>query len=282
MHKMDCHTAVEALLAYLDRSGSHVRSSRGDREDSVADAISHITHCPQCERRVGHLIRALVSDKDDLLTCQECEDLLPEYMQAEEMGEASGARWRAMAFHLETCPHCSAAHAKLGEFAELAWGERGEEPAQYPVPDLSFLRSTKSASRVPWRINEWGSLVIEFSSELLRSLRPPALQPAYAAAGLKSGESQETLIALEETINELQVIIRAKRIESDPALCTVDVQVNIPGRGGWPNLADTEVVLKRNNQTLETQQTDAFGKVVFEEIVTADLAQLVFVITPHT
>ena len=174
MRKMDCHTAVEALLAYLDRSDSETGSSRGDGQgpaadavkDAVADAIGHILQCPRCEQRVGYLVRALTGDRDDLLTCQECEELLPEYMQAEEMGEASGARWRAMAFHLETCPHCAAAHAELSEDEALAWSKQGRKPERYPIPDLSFLRSTKGTSRVPWRINEWGALVIEFSSAI--------------------------------------------------------------------------------------------------------------------
>ncbi|MBN1584734.1 MAG: hypothetical protein JXA89_28770 [Anaerolineae bacterium] len=276
MSKMDCHTAVETLLAYLDDSDSHIR------QGAVSDAISHITHCAECEKKVGHLVRAWTAGKEDLLTCQDCEDLLLEYIQAEESGKVDGPRWRAMVYHLETCPHCSAAHAELGEFVALAWGEQGKESTHYPIPDLSFLPPAKDMSRLRWQINEWGRVVIELSSELLRSLQPPDCQPAYAAAGLKASDSQQTLIALEEMIDELQVTINAHKTERDPVHCTVNVQVTVAGRGGWPNQADTEVVLKRNDQILETQLTDAFGKVVFERIVTDDLAQLVFEITPCT
>ena len=61
----------------------------------------------------------------------------------------------------------------------------------------------------------------------------------------------------------------------------VIVEVSIPSRGGWPNLADTNVTLKRDDLELETQLTDAFGKAVFEGICTDDLAHLVFEIKPR-
>jgi hypothetical protein len=125
-------------------------------------------------------------------------------------------------------------------------------------------------------------LVIEFSAELVRTLQAPAYQPAYAAARLKSGRSQRVLcrFSLKEAIEDLEVTITAEERRDDPAQCTVIVEVNVPSRGGWPNLAGTQVTLRRGEQELETQLTDAFGKAVFEDIRTEDLANLVFEITP--
>jgi glutaredoxin len=249
-------------------------------------AIRHMEECPHCESGMGYLIRALTTDEVDRLTCQECQDLLPEYLQAEVDGQAHEAQWHPVAFHLETCPHCSAVYATLHELTELADGERGSEPPHYPVPELPFLRAESvtlaQPLRAPWRLDELGCLIIEFSAELVRALQSPAYQPAYAAARLKSDKSQRVLcqLSLKEAVEDLEVTITAEERREDPTRCTVVVEVNVPSRGGWPNLAGAKVTLKRGELELETQLTDAFGKAVFEGIGTEDLAYLVFEITP--
>ena len=53
------------------------------------------------------------------------------------------------------------------------------------------------------------------------------------------------------------------------------VDVNIPSRGGWPELAGSRVTLRRNDIKLATQETDAFGKAVFEGIAIAELPTFV-------
>jgi hypothetical protein len=82
------------------------------------------------------------------------------------------------------------------------------------------------------------------------------------------------------TIDDLQATITVEDMRADPAYCTVTVEADIPSRGGWPNLAGTEVMLKRGELELDTQRTDAHGEVVFEGIATDDLAHLVVEITP--
>ena len=280
MQTRDCRAALGHLVAYLEDSESH--------RAELVSAFSHIQGCPHCESRIGHLVRALAMDKEDRLTCQECEDLLPEYLQAEIDGQAEEEQWGLVAYHLQTCPRCSEAYATLSDLLELAYGERGEEPPCYPTPDLSFLGGSGSIPSQPvsvhWHLDEWGRLIIEFSAELLRTLRLPPLQPALAMTRSESSESQRTRwqFSLEGAVEDLEVIITAQESRGDPAHCQVIAQVDIPSQGGWPNLADTEVTLKRDDEQLDTQVTDAFGKAVFEGIAAVDLAHLVFEITPCT
>jgi glutaredoxin len=272
MQTAECRVAIEQLLAYLEDPNLH-------RADAGA-AIDHIRECPHCEKRVGYLVRALTTHEEDRLTCQECQDLLPDYLQAEAAGRASQARWHPVALHLETCPHCSATYATLSDLIGLTFEERGEEPPDYPVPDLSFLRP--EPAEIPWRLDELGRLIIEFSADLLRALQPPAYQPAYATFRLKSDQLRRTLcqLSLKEAVRDLEVSITAEEMRGDATQCTIVVEVNIPSRGGWPNLADTEVTVKRGELQLDTQLTDAFGKAVFEGMATDDLARLVFEIKP--
>jgi hypothetical protein len=82
--------------------------------------------------------------------------------------------------------------------------------------------------------------------------------------------------SLKGAIEDLAVAIAAEEQRDDPTRCTLFVDVDIPSQGGWPNLAGTEVTLKRGDATLEARRTDAYGKVVFEGIAVEDLAALIF------
>jgi hypothetical protein len=274
MQMTGCHRAIEQLSIYLEDPAQH--PSEGDA------AMRHIRACPYCERRIGHLVQALTTKEIDMLSCQECQNRLPEYFVATTTGQADDARWSLVALHLETCPHCSEEFATLADLLEMAEGRRGVEPSQYPEFNLSFLprKATKPRpARKPWHLDALGRLVIEFSAELVRGLQPLA----YAAA-LKSGAEPGTVFFLDvaDAVPDLHVSISADRTRTDPTRCTMSVEVMIPSRGGWPHLAGSQVVLKHGDLVQATQITDAFGKVVFTGIAEGDLDQLVFEIKPAT
>lgn len=275
METASCRTAVERLLSYIDDP---------DRYHTKIDlAIDHIRDCSHCERRVGHLVRALTLKHEDSLTCGECQALLPDYVQAERDQQAGQSRWKQVALHLQTCPHCSGEYQALSGLVALAYGEQGTDPPYDPVPDLSFLDKKKAERiQIPWRLDELGRLVIQLSADLVQALRLQTDQMAHAAFSLKSDTSSQVLfqLSLQEAVEDLGVAITAEQRRDDPDHCTVIVEANIHSRGGWPNLAGTQVTLKRDDSELETQLTDAFGQAVFEGIATANLAQLTFEIAP--
>ena len=71
--------------------------------------------------------------------------------------------------------------------------------------------------------------------------------------------------------------ISAEAQRRDPQLLTLEVAVDIPSRGGWPNLAGSAVILRRGpDELIDEQETDAFGKVTFEDVRVEDLPLLVF------
>jgi hypothetical protein len=271
MSIIECRKAIEQFLAFVENPDLH--------RAGVQAAIRHLGACPDCERKMKHFYRAWATDEEDKLTCQECQELLAEYVQAEAEEQSDAPEWRPLAWHLATCPHCSQEHAELADLLALAWGKAGVEPPDYPAPDLSFLRAERQAGKNHWRLDELGRLIIEFSAELLRALQPPTLQPAYATT---KAQSPRTLCQFSLKTQDLEVAIAAEEQRGDPAHCTVSVEVNIPSRGGWPQLAGTEVTLRRDELQLQTQRTDAFGKALFEGIASDDLARLIFEITPHS
>lgn len=275
----DCLVAIEQLLAYVEDPERH--------RSGMDAAISHMRDCPDCEHRIGYLMQALRTGEEDQLNCQECKEQLPYYFQAERDGEADQARWRGVAYHLETCLYCATSYAELSDLVAFGQRERGVEPTSYQPPDLSFLSPGKvgpsQRPKVPWRLDDLGRLIIEFSAELLHAFQPPAYRPAYTRPGLKADRSSRVLchVPLHEAIDDLEVTITAEETEENPAQCIVTVEVIFPSQDGWPYLTDTEVTIKRGELMLETQTIDAFGQAVFEGIATDELAHLVLEIDIH-
>jgi hypothetical protein len=278
MQTAECDKALEQVSAYLENPDLH--------HAELQAALSHIRACPYCAQRIGHLIRALTTEEADGLSCQECQDHLPDYLVAEANQQADAAQWHPVALHLQTCPHCSAAYATLAHLTELAEGRRGVEPAHYPIPRLPFLQDKQTGSpqtvRIPWRWDEGGRLVIEFSAELLQTLQSSTQQPAYATERHKAGRSPRIIyqFSLKDAAEDLEVTMTAELAPNTPAQCVVIVEVMIPSRGGWPHLAGTEVTLRRDDQELGTHATDAYGKAVFAGVAVEDLPRLVCEIQP--
>ncbi len=81
------------------------------------------------------------------------------------------------------------------------------------------------------------------------------------------------LLTLDKELDNLAVRITAVRMQDDPERCTLLIDVGVPGRG-WPDLGSAQVILRRGDAQLGTQETDAYGKAAFEAVAIADLAAL--------
>jgi hypothetical protein len=211
----------------------------------------------------------------DALTCAECEARLPAYLA--DLGPAKSAD---VARHLTGCPHCAAEYAALQALYEAALAPGMPPTESTPLPDLSFLAPRERVPR--WQ----GRLVVALTAEIKAALatEPPALVPqargACAAVGLKSGAAAGEPLRLDlgEAGADLEVTLQAEPDRTDPARCALSVQVEIPSRGGWPDLAGTEVALCRAAARSDTRWTDAHGKVVFEDLLIDELDRVVLVI----
>jgi hypothetical protein len=267
----ECRSAIEHLSVHLE--------GRASQPTDVEAAIAHIRSCQDCLLSVNQLMRASSIAEEDILNCGPCQDLLPDYYDAVQDGHADQALWRSVALHLQLCPHCEAVYAEITDMFAIADGKHGEEPPIYPTPQLSFLptkRDKAEQAKQPWwHWNPLGQLVIALSEELLRSLPPPP-RLAYATANHRATALMVPLwlLALDKELNSMGVRIMAAQMQNDLERCTLLIDVSIPGRG-WPDLANARVTLKRGDEHLATQETDAYGKVVFEAVAITDLPVLV-------
>lgn len=116
--------------------------------------------------------------------------------------------------------------------------------------------------------------MIQWTAELLASLSGPALQPAMLKSAAPAGLRYE----LADAVDDLAVRIEAEPQRGDPQRWTVEVAVDIPSRGGWPHLAGSLVTLRRGDATLDQQETDPYGKALFDDLPASALPQLSFTV----
>lgn len=232
--------------------------------------------------QVQSILQAIFADEGHPTPdCAPCQEQLAAFVDAELAGQPADQRFPAVALHLGQCATCQQAYQELRALLAL---ELAGELATPPAPasfDFSYLPGRPAAAAAPaqpkpWRLDALGRLVIEFSAELLRSLPGPALQPALLKSDAPAGLRYE----LADAVDDLAVRIEAEPQPRNPQRLTVEVEVDIPSRGGWPHLAGSVVALRRGDELLDRQETDPFGKAVFEDVAAADLPQLVFEIAP--
>lgn len=213
--------------------------------------------------------------------CPDCQADLAAFVEAELAGQPASSLYPAVAGHLATCADCAAERRDLASLLELDRQGRFEQPPRPAAFDFGYLPPRPVAAPAqpavrPWRLEGLGRLVIQLSADLLRSLQGPGLQPAM----LKGGPPAVFELELAEGLEDLRVNIRAEPQPRQPERVDLAVSVDIPSRGGWPNLAGSTVMLRRGDDVLDEQETDAFGKVVFEDVAVDDLPALAFEIAP--
>ncbi len=190
--------------------------------------------------------------------------LLPLYAAAAARGYDPARLYPDVVAHVAACARC---RDELDDLLAMILPAYAGEVAPAPppsTPDLSFLRARRAPAAPPWSVDEWGRLLIRFSTALLDSLRPPTL------AGARRGQ---LLYRYEPTGDAapdmgLQIEIFA---ESETA-ASVTVALDDPQREPLAQ-SGILVTLQAGDQSWQ-QPTDETGFVSFEGIPRAHLATL--------
>lgn len=230
------------------------------------------------------ILRALFEDETfPTPDCRGCQDQLSAYVEADLAGNDAAAAFPTVHAHLAGCATCQRAHAELRTLLALEQSGRLVEPPVAATFDFRYLprqavtpQSEAQPSSQPWRLDALGRLIIKFSAELLRGLQGPALQPSY----LKSDAPQPLTYTLTGAVDDLDLRINAEPARGDPDRYDVEVEVDVPSRGGWPNLAGSVVALYVKDEEVDRQETDAFGKALFENVPADALAGVAIMVEP--
>lgn len=247
-----------------------------------AAILLHLRSCKKCQAKFGMLLEGVWFSVEDTLTCTECEDLLPEYLMSRRRDTIDTTHWQTIQNHLRICPSC---HNILSELQTL---ESELEMMEEVIPTTSNLINPVSVSQAPesqsisaeikWRVDELGAIIIELSKKFVASFDVPVF------AGVKGETTRKILCKLDlpEVFEDCAVTIIAQEMFQDATHCEISIDVRMPSRGGWPNLAGIEVMVKRGEHMLQKQLTDSFGKAYFSGIRRDELDQLVVQIYPHS
>jgi hypothetical protein len=229
---------------------------------------------------------------DEVVISNQCApfnaEMVASYIDAELSGRDAATIYPAVKIHLESCAACQKEYAELKRLLQFEHSQTLHAPPVLATFDFSYLvRETgetpatkpKDVAEHVWHLDEIGRLIIRFSDRLLQTLQAKPQSLTYAME--RSDEEADLLyqFTLQQVIEDRNIAITVSQMRDTSHFCTVIVEVDIPSRGGWPNLTETVVVLKRGITALQTQMTDAFGKTAFRDISTDDLPQLVFEIT---
>lgn len=123
---------------------------------------------------VLHLVRAVADVDDPVMTCEECQEWLPSYVDAEIGGLDVGQLYPEVKRHLDLCGDC------INEYLEmLDWGvaedEAGWQMAAAPTaPDLSFLPPLPITTSTP--TVSYSEYIRSLAQSIVQSLAPQRIR----------------------------------------------------------------------------------------------------------
>jgi hypothetical protein len=114
----------------------------------------------------------------------------------------------------------------------------------------------------------------------LKNLSPPL----FSSATLRSNEAEKwvTLYTaqFDEADTAVTITIKAEAAEPNLTQARLTITVDIPERGGWPHLKGSEVKLHYKETILQAGVTNAYGRIIFENVDSTLLPDVSFEIKP--
>ncbi|MBK8048213.1 MAG: hypothetical protein IPK16_14480 [Anaerolineales bacterium] len=117
---MQCSDAVKEITHYL-LHGAHAGA------EAPHAALTHVAGCRACLQTLAELGALWTDSPSQLrtvapqLTCDECQEFLPLYVDTARKLRPDFAAFDAVAHHLERCSNCHEEYALLAELANAEW-----------------------------------------------------------------------------------------------------------------------------------------------------------------
>ncbi len=222
------------------------------------------------DERREKLMKMLRSRPDDA-ACRLCLDNLGSYVTSQLAGEDYLSRFPVIATHLDSCPECTGAYARIYglEFAEISghWFQ----PAQIPEPDLSFLKRRSVLSLLDlWQqaVRQWADgFSLQLTAELQQLLHPSLPVAQLRQSPMRQSQYGELILQfppdpMPET--ESPVSITVFKDTQNLGMCLVEITVTPPGRS-WPYLDGSTVTLRIDEEE-KMAGTDHNGLAAFTAV----------------
>ncbi len=221
------------------------------------------------DERREKLMKILRSQPDDVI-CRRCLDNLEDYVASQLAGEDYLSRFADMATHLDGCPECAGAYARVYELELADSSNQLLQPDYIPEPDLSFLNPQPLRSQMDLlkqAIRQWSDgISFQLTTELLQWLRPSPMPQLRKTPTTQDRFGELILNLSSDQLPELELPVSVAIFmdTQNPKICMVELIVASPGRS-WPNLEGSKVTLKINDKE-KTTETDHNGLAAFTDI----------------
>lgn len=270
---MKCSDAISQISDYL---------LRGAEAGEVAPqaALEHIAGCRACLAtldELGTLWTAvqspLLAAAAGLLTCDECSEQLPAYVDAQRTGQPLSAHFAQVTRHLQGCPRCQEEYELLLSLvAESEDGLFGPLPA-LPTSLWQTMTEQVQALVAPLHIQvgKWRATLGE-GLATLTSVQP-MLQPSMSATASFRGAGHRSVAELVRHIDqwlelpdpEQDLLIRVGTRSSQESQTTI--VLHLTSLKSAAPIEQVRVSLRDSNGSLlERIATDADGLVLFERL----------------
>lgn len=237
------------------------------------------TSQPQSSPTGVDRLLAAVNARPDAAACERCLADLAAYVDDQLAGAAYRDLHPETSAHLDACPGCAAAYARV---YELALAEEAGRLPELPrrEPDLSFMAQEAEQSLASRLAEALAGALTQVRDRVVLRLNEgmlPLLRPAGPALAVRSGDEryQEVLLRLRpEDLppGALPLRLVAYRDARQPDHCLLEVVVEPLGRT-WPDLAGIRVRLQGVEPPRQAT-TDAWGVVTFSDVPISALAGL--------
>ncbi|MEM7131087.1 MAG: zf-HC2 domain-containing protein [Chloroflexota bacterium] len=223
--------------------------------------------------------QALRSDLEDTLTCNECEERLPEYVNAQLLTGELSPEYSEVERHLQLCPHCASIYAVFSDQVREGYLATVSQDLSFE-PDLSFLPAENiQLDKLKFQFGSLQALknliTFQFSQPLIDALNQPNVSPI----GVKSASTAEIDESLIYEDDSSKISFTAERDEHNPQPYQLTFKIGVKGKK-WPELSGTEISVRdRDHVEFIRKETDGFGVVVVELSTIHEITECFFTIS---
>lgn len=266
MNSSTCRVGTEQLLGYLD-------------DPSAQPGLSeHISICSFCQMRLLAMAGGARTRGSDRTECQKVLREIPALMAAEASDEATAERFGPVRLHLLLCHDCFEAYRELRQMTEAILDDTLPlVPASvYHPPDLSFLHSDRTASRVSILPTLRLNLMLLFQPRQLAPMPVRDEKDIVTAEISPAGPTYERTWGAEE-LGALTVEVKLHPDLADATQMRLQVEAHHIARF---DAAGMRVVLRLAEGAEVVRHTDMMGMVEFEGSTEESVRTAVLEITP--
>lgn len=250
--KQSCNISAKLLMTYLHHP------------EQYKYITEHLTTCTEYQKALEKLAQAALIEGEDILTCQQCEIDMPDYITTQLTKECLPKRFSIVTRHLETCPYCYQRYKSLLEINSTFLSGPLPTLTQIPMPDLSFL--AQQTTEVPLTmLEQFLTLKEVIMAQMVPHQKRPQTLPVRQGIHSRITKGIRYMYYAEKLAVDVHITLRYKPVRSTSV--TLKGQL-IPLKQPLSYLAGKSVTLFKEAKKITHSQINTSGDFSFSDLET--------------